>query len=611
MLDVSTLEKGSKFACSSCGAILLVGEAQAVKRSLKDSGRAFQRKAASDAATPAPTRTRRAHADDHEGYTPGEGAKSKLPLYLGLGGLVVVAVVVAILLGGGKRRGQKAGPHEETAAEWWQEKDLHVQVTKPAVLKQWLAEARAKGYDQDPAFWRPAEIEIMRSLHRQDPQDAEANRFLGRKSLRSYPDFAKVWEAMNAEYEEMPDTQRAFLDKYSADLDRGKDVWMDPSRFEEAKTLLDAFAAWHKKRIENPAADSIRRGIRNAKAILKGRKFESAVAGPFIVLLPYKADDPAAEARAKELKTLGAHLTAPLKLLEAEFDKQIREPLKLAPIQKGRYFYLVLLDAREDFNTFLQGETGFDTAGDVLGFFSPRTRWAGVALGSDEKSKDLLAGDLCHEAVHQLQWYFSKDWSKKWGENYFDAWTGVWLTEGLAEYLGGGIEEAAGSSKATFTGFASRRVAFLQGMRDNGVPLIPLRDLVQLMSFDDWPRYVDGTWIAAMQEDEDMPGSAVPWLQGQSPGMAAKVLYAHSWYLTRFLVEKHPAKFLDLVMTALRGKRKPPAYRKHKGVEERFQDAYEAFKAIFGLTEEEASWKTFQREYTRYLPKLLRKAKGG
>ncbi|MHC4817213.1 MAG: hypothetical protein ACYTF8_04005, partial [Planctomycetota bacterium] len=45
MLDITRLQKGAKFACSNCGAILVVGEAVVAKRSFGESGPAFQRKA--------------------------------------------------------------------------------------------------------------------------------------------------------------------------------------------------------------------------------------------------------------------------------------------------------------------------------------------------------------------------------------------------------------------------------------------------------------------------------------------------------------------------------------------------------------------------------------
>ena len=41
-LDVSRMEKGSKFACSNCGALLVVGEVQVTKRSLSDTGSQFK-----------------------------------------------------------------------------------------------------------------------------------------------------------------------------------------------------------------------------------------------------------------------------------------------------------------------------------------------------------------------------------------------------------------------------------------------------------------------------------------------------------------------------------------------------------------------------------------
>ena len=52
------LDSGSKFACASCGAILVVGEATAVKKSFKESGPAFTPKGKTETPAPAPTRRR-------------------------------------------------------------------------------------------------------------------------------------------------------------------------------------------------------------------------------------------------------------------------------------------------------------------------------------------------------------------------------------------------------------------------------------------------------------------------------------------------------------------------------------------------------------------------
>ena len=44
ILDISHLEKGAKFSCSSCGTVLAVGENVAAKKSLSGSGPVFKRR---------------------------------------------------------------------------------------------------------------------------------------------------------------------------------------------------------------------------------------------------------------------------------------------------------------------------------------------------------------------------------------------------------------------------------------------------------------------------------------------------------------------------------------------------------------------------------------
>jgi hypothetical protein len=148
-------------------------------------------------------------------------------------------------------------------------------------------------------------------------------------------------------------------------------------------------------------------------------------------------------------------------------------------------------------------------------------------------------------------------------------------------------------------------------MRDNGVPFIPLRDLVQLPSVGAFRRYVMETWVPLFRDDEDMPEQAHTWFQ-QQEGSVWKLLYAQSWFLAYFLNEyqdgKYRAKYLDLVMTALRGKQKPEKYRKDMKLAERWGSAFDAFVEIMELKDEKA-WKEFQREHDRFLKKVLRDAK--
>lgn len=605
MLDVSNLEKGSKTACFNCGAINVVGEAAVVKRSLKDSGKAFERRAAKEDAPTVKRSRRRAAA------APGADTKSKMPLFLGIGGAVVVVVVILVVLL--NKSGGPAAPKGPTAADWWTTKTTKIALADKATLESWIAEAKEKGYDQDEAFWAPKLEEIMKHILKRDPQDDRANKYAKRKSLREYPDFDKIWEGMNKHYAALPDEQRAFMDKYAPLVDRKQPVWMPQAEYEKAAATLAEIKAWVEKREANPAAEKIQKAIRTASALLKDHDFVTGVEGPFILLLPYNTKDADADAKKADLEQKLELYKQPLRVALDQFEKKYREPLGLDPITEGHYFVQVILDKREDFEKFIRGETGFEPVGDVQGFFAAKTtQWAGTAAGRDDETKPYLGPDLAHEATHQLQYYFSKDWKKKWDPNYFPEWNCIWFTEGLAEYVGGGVKYDPATGKSEWTGIAKRRVEFLQGMKDNGVPLIPLRDLIQLNTNGEWQRYIHDTWIPLLTENEDMPVTASQWLD-QQPGVASSAMYAHAWLLTRFLNEssdgKYAKQYRDLLMTALRGKAKPEAYRKNKNVRERWAKPFDAFVEILGVSGDDG-WKKLQKQYERYLSRALREARG-
>ena len=223
-------------------------------------------------------------------------------------------------------------------------------------------------------------------------------------------------------------------------------------------------------------------------------------------------------------------------MLWEQFEKRFREPLGLPAMEKGRYYYQVVLRRRADFARFIRGGTGYDADGDIAGFFAPRTKWAGVRVGAEAKEAANAAGDLAHEAVHQLHAHYARDPKMK-ALSYFDEWTGIWFTEGWAEYLGGGLKFDPVTGDTEFTGRPKRRIEFLRGMRDNGVPFIPLRDLVQLPSVESFMRYATGTWVPLFRDDEDMPEQAHAWFQEQE-GRYWKLLYAQSWFLAYFLNEQ-------------------------------------------------------------------------
>lgn len=603
MLDITKLDGGAKFACASCGAILIVGEAEAVKRSFKESGPAFTPKGKAEAPAPAPTRRRA--AEEVTGRTTRGAAperKSRLPMFIGAGVVVAVAVVSIVLSSGGG--GGQGGSRGATAADWWASKN--VAGASAAELREWMAEARARGYDRDRAFWADKEGQLQAALLRKDPTDAEANEREGNKNLRDYPDFDGVHARMQEHYKLLPPAMQDFVDSLDVAEDK-KPVWIPPAKYDEVTAKLDEFVAWQTKLDENPAAGAIESFTRTAKTMLSSSQrklgFGAVAEGPFVLLLAYEDNEGAEKARADVLAE-GRKWAAALKVLREEFDRRIREPLGLPAIEARKYYCGVVVPTAEDLTKLAGKGEGLDVASDIPGHFSPTTKWAHLREPKEAAEKALFGGDLAHEAAHQLQWHFSIDPKQKL-LNYMAEWNGLWLTEGLAEYLGSGIDLDPASGKASFSGRPPRRVEFLRGMRDNGVPLIPVRELAQLRP-DSFVKYVEHTWLLVLGQSEELPEAATQWL-GSQERMAQKVFYAQSWLLFHFLYEadggKRRAQLMDLVLTALRGGLKPERYRKDAGAPERFGSAYDAFVEILAL-KDEASWKAFQGDHDRHMKSL-------
>jgi hypothetical protein len=606
MLDISKLEGGSKFACASCGAILVVGEATAVKKSLKESGPAFTPKGKAEAPAPAPSRRR---AAEEGAERPSRRAaepvpKSRLPIFIGAGVLAVVAVV-AIVLSGRGGGGGTGGATGTTALDWWARQGSRLSTASAEELRAMLAEGRAKGYDRDAAFWADKEAQVQAALVKKDPTDDTANKRVGNKNLRDYPDFDKVWARMQENFKRLPPEMQDFVD--ALEVVEGKPVWMTPAKYAEAGKKLDEFVAWQGKLDENPAAGAIESFTREAKTRLSSSQrklgFGAVAEGPFVILFGYE-ENADVEATRGQLLGEGKKWSAALRLLREEFDKRIREPLGLPAIEAGKYYCDLVVPTADDLRKLVREGEGLDATGDIPGYFSPTTRWAQLREPKEANEKALFGGDLAHEAAHQLQWHFSADPKQKL-LNYMAEWNGIWLTEGLAEYLGGGIDLDPASGKASFSGQPPRRVEFLRGMRDNGVPLIPLRELVQLRP-DNFEPYIGRTWHDTLRESEDLPEAAIAWL-GTQEAMAQKILYAQSWLLTHFLYEaeggKYRAQLMDLVLTALRGGVKPDRYRKEAGIAERFGSAFDAFVEIMGL-KDDASWKALQEAHDRHARSL-------
>jgi hypothetical protein len=417
-----------------------------------------------------------------------------------------------------------------------------------------------------------------------------------------------VWAQLGESYHQLPREMQDYFDELG--IEEGKPMWLTPERFEEVSAKLDEFVSWRTKREENPAAEAMEKATARVKQVISGAQRKMGVApiaeAPFLLLLAYE-ENADADATRGRLLAEGKRWAAALKAVREQWEKRIREPLGLGPADTGKYYYDVIVPTNEDLARLATGQ-GHDKDGDIPAFFSMATQWALLRAPIEANDKALFGGDLAHAAVHQLQWHYSVDPKDKYGDNGMTMWTGVWLAEGLAEYLGSGVDLDPTSGNANFSGKPPRRVEFLQAMTDNGVPLIPVRELVQLGDFEGFSRYVHGSWLAAMRSNEDLPEAAAPWAAAQN-NLAHKVLYAQSWLLVHFLYEaddgKYRAKLLDLVLTMLRGRQKPDRYQKDPTRPERFRSADEAFEEIMGL-KDGAAWSELQKEHDRYRKRLLR-----
>ena len=125
--------------------------------------------------------------------------------------------------------------------------------------------------------------------------------------------------------------------------------------------------------------------------------------------------------------------------------------------------YVWMFDNKGDYDNFAGGKRLFGAGFDVAGGFFVKGRWSYAGLSTDQAVARYMGNDLAHTAVHQLQWYYSRD-PKKTYLNYFEEWNGLWFTVGFAAWLGGGIEHDVTSGQATWTGIDPRRKEQLKQM---------------------------------------------------------------------------------------------------------------------------------------------------
>jgi hypothetical protein len=611
LLDVTKLEKGAKFACANCGTILVVGEAVAVKRSLTESGPAFKPKTGGKEQTAQPARRRRAPADERA-----PESKSAAPLYIGIGLLVVVLIVVGVVVskGGGGGSGGAGGGSRTTVTkmtpqEWWVDVSPAIASAQAAELREILDEAKARRYDQDLGFWAPKANLIYTALLAKSPESKAANRYFGKRSLRAYPGFKALWEEMDTRRKLLPKQHRDFMQSYGPQVDGEGAIWMDKETYASAEKLLDSCAAWLKKLKEDPSAELVQKGRDHAVAEMKGYDAAGATALPYVLLFGFRKSEAGdIDAQRSEFKAKAEKYTPVLRVVLKEFEERFRKPLDLPAPDPRAALYVWVFDNVSALVEFRRSNPGFTRNVEMQGYFRPRSRWVYGALSDDASVARFLGQDLGCAAVQQLQWLYSKDPKKKWGENYFEEWNGLWFTVGLSAWLGGGVEHSADTGEASWTGFDRRWVDHLKLLKDNGIPLAPLTELTQVLSWEGFQRWAGDSYLPMLRDDEDLPDNVMEVVRA-TPNFVVRTFFSQCWYMAHFLNEfeggKYRKKYVDLLMTALRGKRKPKAYAKN--ALDRWRYSYGAFAEIMGL-KSDADWEKLQKEHDSFLPSTLRKA---
>src|SRR5262245_48104260 len=186
------------------------------------------------AAPPKPNRQREERAERAPRRADAQEKKSRLPIFIGAG-VVVVGAIVAIMLssGGG---GGPGGTKGTTALDWWAKEQPRLATASADELRAILAEGRAK-YGNDAAFWNEKQAQVEAALLKKDPSDASANERVGNRNLRDYPDFDKVYARMLENFKRLPDEMKAFAE--SLELPEGKPgepkqpYWLPPAKYDE------------------------------------------------------------------------------------------------------------------------------------------------------------------------------------------------------------------------------------------------------------------------------------------------------------------------------------------------------------------------------------------
>jgi len=596
-LDVSRMEEGAKFTCSNCSAVLVVGDVPVTKKSLSDSGPQFSPRSKKDRkeAPAVQTRTRRTRERTD---APRSSSGSKMPLFIGAGVVAVAAIVLAVVnMGDGPG---SSGPPPQVA--WWNDTQANVGGMSADELRAAIRHAKSRGWSDNAAFWNPKADVLYKALLAKAPADEEANRFYGRKALQGYEGFEELWAGMEQHQTRMDERFLRFYEKHIRAVAGGKKVWLSEEDYDRAAALLDSFASWKKKVEADPTPQLVEKGLMRVGALTTGFGAVPAAELPVIVFLGSRelgkdAEESVREAKRRAFAPRVGRVKKRARAVQNAWQEQIAAPLGLPPFEKGSPFFVYCLDSREAFDALASREgrgLEFDVGSPLLFFWRTADPAAFGLIPATPEEDEWFESDLAHVLVHMFQKRASKDPKDKWGRP-MEEWNGLWLVEGLAEYVGGGCRD-----DGSFTGVSPKRQEFLKQADNAGVLLFLIRDIVRASSYQTYERFMRDAYWPQVNADRNAPESVGAFYQsvGGRGAYQRQAFQAQCWYLCYFLNHygdgKYKEKFRTLVKSMLQG-------RRDAATGERYESSEDAFAKVMGLSAQ-ADWDALQQEYDDWIP---------
>jgi hypothetical protein len=437
--------------------------------------------------------------------------------------LPVLLLAAAACSDGGGGTGAKA-PRAVDPDAWWtaatQRPGGAERILAPRELRALLAEGRALGADRDAEWWAPRATWAYQRILTLDPDDIEANRGSGRRTLQSLPGFEETWAKLVEVTIPSPEIE-ALLDRFGPDVEEKRPIFLYPSECPDIEAQLKA-AARHVARLEeDPGYAATVRTVAFVKSShLSDFPHVHVRFGPF--LLFFAAHDlrriPGETGAAEDRRLADLRRTYEERLegwkgayldTLAELEKLFPDAAKAHGLAPGDLVPQWISNDAEAYNEvkYRLRRTAPDPAY-RKGFFHEETGWAYLQVPED---LDKFAETAAYLAARQVLRLWARD-AKNVLVNHFDRGGDVWLLEGLPAHL------AAKRVRNPVVGGS------LPGAREAGVPLPEVATVVERRSRIEpfaYPEvvYTDVAWrLASYLVADERRASLERYLLGRLDG---------------------------------------------------------------------------------------------